>query len=110
VARRTAFALRARVAGVQVRHLYDGHQVLHQFCPPPSLGIGKLAQRKRSRRSHRIDHEEFWSRHDFGDLTHASEVLRRWEHAYNHERFSLALQGRTPIEKLTAASQPPAAA
>ena len=61
-------------------------------------------------RSHRINHEEFWSRHEFGDFIRASEALRRWEHTYNHERSSPTLQGQTPIEKLVAASQPPAAA
>lgn len=27
-------------------------------------------------------------------------ALRAWEATYNHQRFSLALQGRTPAEKL----------
>jgi len=29
-----------------------------------------------------------------------STALRGWERTYNYERFSLALQGRTPAEKL----------
>ena len=36
----------------------------------------------------------------------AAAALRGWENRYNFERFSLALQGRTPAEKL-AALQPP---
>jgi len=40
-------------------------------------------------RSYRIDHEEFWSRHDFGDFARAADALRQWEHAYNHECSSL---------------------
>ena len=34
-------------------------------------------------------HEEFWSRHDFGDFARAADALRQWEHAYNHECSSL---------------------
>jgi transposase InsO family protein len=54
--------------------------------------------------SHRIDQEEFWGRQRFPDFEAAA--LRGWETRYNYERFSLALQGRTPTEKL-AAHQPP---
>ncbi len=53
-------------------------------------------------RSHRIDSEEFWSRHAFTDRGDAEPKLRDWERRYNHERFSLALAGRTPAEKLAA--------
>jgi transposase len=53
-------------------------------------------------RSHRIDAEEFWSRHRFDRLADAEEPLRHWERHYNQERFSLALGGRTPAEKLAA--------
>ena len=51
-------------------------------------------------RSHRIDDEEFWSRHTFDAHTDAEAPLAAWERRYNHDRFSLALQGRTPGEKL----------
>ena len=53
-------------------------------------------------RSHRIDSEEFWSRHEFTDRRDAEPKLRDWERRYNHERFSLAPAGRTPAEKLAA--------
>src|SRR3989442_4531808 len=53
-------------------------------------------------RSHRIDQEEFWGRHRFADFDEAATALRAWERTYNYERFSLALQGRTPAEKLAA--------
>src|SRR5213594_1702914 len=59
-------------------------------------------------RSHRIDQEEFWGRHRFTDFDEATTALRAWERTYNYERFSLALQGRTPAEKL--AGVPPSAA
>jgi transposase InsO family protein len=51
-------------------------------------------------RSHRIDSEEFWNRQRFSTRAEAEEGLRDWERRYNHERFSLALAGRTPAEKL----------
>jgi len=43
---------------------------------------------------------EFWGRHTFDDFNAAATALRGWERTYNYERFSLALQGRTPAEKL----------
>ena len=57
-------------------------------------------------RSHRIDQEEFWSRHRFQDFDAAAAALRDWETRYNYERFSLALQGRTPAGKLAAIGPP----
>ncbi len=53
-------------------------------------------------RSHRIDVEEFWSRHTFEMFEAAAVALREWEVVYNELRFSMALQGRTPAEKLAA--------
>ena len=44
--------------------------------------------------------EELWGRHTFDDFNAAATALRGWERTYNDERFSLALQGRTPAEKL----------
>lgn len=52
-------------------------------------------------RSHRIDNEEFWGRQTFATFTDAAAALRRREHRYNWERFSMALHGRTPAEKLS---------
>jgi len=45
---------------------------------------------------------EFWSRHAFSDRIDAEPKLGDWKRRYNHERFSLALAGRTPAEKLAA--------
>lgn len=56
-------------------------------------------------RSHRIDDEEFWTQHDFASFDDADAGLGRWEQHYNHERFSLALAGRTPAEALGAKLQ-----
>jgi transposase InsO family protein len=66
-------------------------------------------QNGKGERSHRIDQEEFWGRHRFTDFDEAAIGLRAWERAYNYERFSLALQGRTPAEKLAAVLPSPAA-
>lgn len=50
-------------------------------------------------RSHRIGHEEFWSWHTFIDFDTVTTALRACERTDNHERFFLALQGRTSAEK-----------
>jgi transposase InsO family protein len=51
-------------------------------------------------RSHRIDSEEFWGRQSCVTVAAADAGLQAWERRYNHERFSLALKGRTPAERL----------
>jgi transposase InsO family protein len=53
-------------------------------------------------RSHRIDNEEFWSRQHLTSYGEAEMALRAWEQHYNVERFSMALRGQTPAEKLAA--------
>ena len=37
----------------------------------------------------------------------AMNDLAAWEYRYNHQRFSMALNGRTPMEKLAAMLAPP---
>jgi hypothetical protein len=49
-----------------------------------------------------IDDEEFWTRYGGMDFDEAVGQLAAWEYRYNHERFSMALNGRTPMEKLAA--------
>ena len=53
-------------------------------------------------RSHRVDAEEFWGRHTFATFEAAAAALPGWEREYNEVRFSMALHGRTPAEKLAA--------
>ena len=61
----------------------------------------------RVERSHRVDEEEFWSRAKFDNFAGAAEAVLAWEGRYNQERFSMALKGLTPAEKLaTFAPQP----
>ncbi|MDL1888967.1 transposase [Nitrospirales bacterium NOB] len=87
-----AFALTVQQAGVRLRYIKPR-------CPEQN---GKVE------RSHRVDEEEFWSRATFDGLTSAAQALRAWEHQYNHDRFSMALQGLTPAEKLATFLSPPA--
>ncbi len=90
-----AFAFALAVQALGIRHRY-----IKPRCPQQN---GKVE------RSHRIDQEEFWGRERFADFDAAAVGLRAWETRYNHERFSLALQGRTPAEKLAALLPAPAA-
>ena len=69
-------------------------------------GIAQLG-RTRQDIHHRFALELLWSailwkspNRAFEDFDTAAVGLRAWEGHYNHERFSLALQGRTPAEKL----------
>ena len=89
-----AFVLAVEAAGI--RHWY--------IRPRRPQQNGKVE------RSHRIDQEEFWGRHRFDSFEAAAGALRGWETRYNYERFSLALQGRTPAEKLAAVLSPSHAA
>ena len=88
-----AFALAVQALGIR-----------HRYIKPR-----RPQQNGKVERSHRIDQEEFWGRHRFADFDAAAVGLRAWETRYNHERFSLALQGRTPAEKLAALLPAPAA-
>jgi len=79
-----AFALTVQQAGMRLRYIKPR-------CPEQN---GKVE------RSHRVDEEEFWSRSTFESFAPAAEALLAWERRYNHERFSMALSGLTPAEKL----------
>jgi len=85
-----AFVLGVEAAGIR-----------HRYIRPR-----RPQQNGKVERSHRIDQEEFWGRQRFPDFEAAAAALRGWETRYTYERFSLALPGRTPAEKL-AALQPP---
>ena len=86
-----AFALSCQDLGVRVRYIR----------PRRPEQNGKVE------RSHRVDEEEFWGRYTGQDFDAASEALAAWEYRYNHDRFSMALHGRTPMEKLAALLAPP---
>ena len=78
------FALSCQELGVRVRYIR----------PRRPEQNGKVE------RSHRIDEDEFWGRYAGQDFDVASDALAAWEYRYNYERFSMALRGRTPMEKL----------
>jgi transposase InsO family protein len=80
-----AFALTVQEAGI--RHRYIKPRMPEQN--------GKVE------RSHRVDNEEFWRRHQFATFEAASTALRAWERTYDVDRVSMALGGETPAEKLT---------
>ena len=81
-----AFKLAVEAAGIR-----------HRYIKPR-----RPQQNGKVERSHRVDQEEFWSRHTFATRSEAELPLADWERRYNHERFSLALHGLTPVEKLQA--------
>jgi transposase InsO family protein len=72
-------------------------RIRHRYIRPR-----RPQQNGKVERSHRIDQEAFWGRQRFADFDAAAVGLRAWETHYNQERFSLALQRRTPAEKLAA--------
>jgi transposase-like protein len=79
-----AFALTVQEAGIRHR------------CIKPRMP----EQNGKVERSHRVDNEEFWRRQQFATFEAASTALRGWERTYNVDRFSMALAGETPAEKL----------
>ena len=79
-----AFALTVQEAGIKLRYIE----------PRRPDQNGKVE------RSHRVDNEEFWTRYSFSSFDQATAALRDWERVYNFERFSMALHGETPAEKL----------
>jgi transposase len=81
-----AFKLAVEAAGIR-----------HKYIKPR-----RPQQNGKVERSHRVDEEEFWGCHDFATGDEAEEPLRAWERTYNYDRFSLALHGKTPMEKLQA--------
>jgi transposase InsO family protein len=70
-----------------------------------AIGTFSRATRSRTARSSGVtgsNAEEFWDRHDSEGFDEATTALRGWEEVYNHFRFSMALHGKTPAEKLAA--------
>lgn len=79
-----AFSLSVQEAGIR-----------HRYIRPR-----RPQQNGKVERSHRIDSEEFWSQREFPTFTAAAAALPEWERVYNFDRFSMALHGLTPAEKL----------
>jgi transposase-like protein len=86
-----AFALAVQKAGIRHRYIQ----------PRPPEQNGKVE------RSHRIDAEKFWSRHDFESFDEAPVALQGWHEVYNRFRFSMALHGKTRLRNSRPCSQRP---
>jgi transposase InsO family protein len=85
-----AFALAVQAAGMRLRYIK----------PRRPEQNGKVE------RSHRIDDEEFWNVRTFAVFDSAAAAVQAWEQRYNHDRFSMALHGLTPAEKLAKCLMP----
>lgn len=69
-------------------------KIKHYFSFPASPEQNGIVER-----SHRTDEEEFYQQGNCGDnLDEQRELLKRWEHTYNHKRPHQALGYLTPIE------------
>jgi transposase InsO family protein len=88
--RRTEFSL-AFALSVHERGIRHGD--IHPRCPEQN---GKVE------RSHPIDDEAVPEPAGLLGLRHRGARVRGWERVYNEHRFSTALVGRTPREKLAA--------
>jgi len=76
----------------------ERHGIRHRYIQPR-----RPDENGKGERSHRIDAEEFWSRYTFETFEAARAALHGWERTCVHEaRFSMALHGRAPAEKLAA--------
>lgn len=71
----------------QWRLAVEAAGIKHRYIKPR-----RPQQNGKVERSHRIDQEEFWSRHAFDMCRDAEVALAKWERAYNHDRFSVALR------------------
>lgn len=78
------FVLALQEAGIRPRYIRPRR-------PQPN---GKVERR------HRIDQEACWSRRQFETFPEADVAIQGWERTYNVDRFSVALHGETPAEKL----------
>jgi transposase InsO family protein len=77
--------------------------IRHRYIKPR-----RPQQNGKVERSHRVDNEEFWNRRQFVSHEEAAIALSDWQDAYNHQRFSMALGGQTPVERLAAKLTDPA--
>lgn len=71
--------------------------IIHQY-----IWVRSCEQNGCVERSHRTDEEEFYANIDLEELTKPEfkELLRAWNHKYNHQRLHYALNWKTPIEYL----------
>ena len=75
-------------------HLHD-LGIAHRRIPP-----GTPEANGKVERSRRTDADEFYRRTVFSTPAQLVKKLGGWEHEYNHRRPHLALNGKTPTERL----------
>jgi putative transposase len=80
-----------------VRDWADGHGIKLVFIQP-----GNPQQNAYIERFNRTMRYELLSPNLFGNIEEVQEAATQWGYAYNHDRPSMALNGRTPIQCLQA--------
>jgi putative transposase len=78
-----------------VRDWADGHGIKLVFIQP-----GNPQQNAYIERFNRTMRYELLSPNLFGNIEEVQEAATQWAYAYNHDRPSMALNGRTPIQHL----------
>jgi transposase InsO family protein len=67
----------------------------HRRIPPGCPEVNGKVER-----SHKTDQQEFYDLNRFRDRKDLTRKMRRWEHEYNEDRPHLALEGKTPAERV----------
>src|SRR5215467_13845616 len=81
-------------------HLAD-LRISHRHIPPGCPEVNGKVER-----SHKTDSQEFYQGRHFKHKRDLARKLKRWETEYNEDRPHLALQGKTPAEKVRELVQP----
>lgn len=81
-------------------HLSD-LRISHRHIPPGCPEVNGKVER-----SHKTDAEEFYSGRSFSSRKDLARKLKPWEREYNEDRPHLALEGKTPAERVRELAQP----
>ena len=73
----------------------------HRRIPPASPEVNGKVER-----SHKTDQQEFYNPQRFRNRKDLARKLKRWEREYNEQRPHLALEGKTPAERVAQLAQP----
>ena len=80
-------------------HLSD-LSISHRHIPPGCPEVNGKVER-----SHKTDAEEFYRDRKFHNRRDLARKLKRWETEYNERRPHLALEGKTPAERVRELAQ-----
>ncbi len=84
---------------------FTGHlsdlSISHRHIPPRCPEVNGKVER-----SHKTDAEEFYRGRTFHNKKDLARKLKRWEKEYNEDRPHLALEGKTPAERVHQLAQP----